>query len=374
MLWGRPRRFQLASAIARPGGCSLGALEEAAGARLQQRVVRPAQDRLCLSKSVNFARTHLLAHIVVLEQPIALHVQVMDVLQRARQVSLAFLQRVLQLLQVALKARLGRLLVREALGVRSPLVGGVLHQLLVVGLRVLLGRLRLGHLLVQVSDEQENHLDHPAVLPRLLGVDAEGLRRRRGGGLLVVLRDLHERHVLGDRIHRGALHLRWGNIHLGVVELVQAVEGHLQQLLGGGVVGHQLLVVGILLLPLLRRGGHLLVQRLDGGRELRDLLGGSGDALLGRRDARLGVGDVLLEGLLLVVRGVQFSAAVLLLAVVVLLLLLQGRNHLVDHGDDLLEADLLAAQRVLDEGHHGAARAGPGGRLLQDRAGAGPHR
>ena len=44
---------------------------------------------------------------------------------------------------------------------------------------------------------------------------------------------------------------------------------------------------------------------------------------------------------------VELGLAVLDLAVVICLLLLQGHNHLVDHADDILEADLLAVEGKL---------------------------
>ena len=60
--------------------------------------------------------------------------------------------------------------------------------------------------------------------------------------------------------------------HEGAVCLVQAVLGEGEDLLGGAVVGHEVLVLGVLLLAELGRLRDVLVQRHDAGLQRGDLL------------------------------------------------------------------------------------------------------
>mmetsp|Transcript_64521 Transcript_64521/g.166047 ORF Transcript_64521/g.166047 Transcript_64521/m.166047 type:complete len:251 (-) Transcript_64521:311-1063(-) len=250
---------------------------------------------------------------MVFEQPVALSVQRRNVRKGALQLLTGRGLRLRVRLQRSFHVRLGHALLGQKLRVGSALLGGAGHHARVVGLRVLLRRLSLGHLLVKVLDEEVDHRDHARVLPRLLGVRAEGLGRRRRRVLVLlphVLGDLREHRdagagdaagsrgrrqgaavVYGDAVLLRQLLLRGGLVQLRVVEFVEAVLGEHDELLGGAVAGHELRVLRMLLLPLLGRLRHGLVERDDARLQGRDLLRERLDALLGLGDHRLKVRD-----------------------------------------------------------------------------------
>mmetsp|Transcript_59395 Transcript_59395/g.193823 ORF Transcript_59395/g.193823 Transcript_59395/m.193823 type:complete len:220 (-) Transcript_59395:1429-2088(-) len=181
------------------------------------------------------------------------------------------------------------LLILKRLRIQRALLRRICHELLVVLLRVLLLGLTLGHLLVQVLHQQVDHADDAIALLALVRVGAEGLRGRgrRGLGAAAVQGNLHEgcrsrdgntsacdatrslsrrrrpTIVHSNAVLLGKLLLRSGLVELRVVEFVHPVLGDAQQLLGGAVRGHQLLVLGVLLLPELSALSNLLVQSLD---------------------------------------------------------------------------------------------------------------
>merc|ERR1719277_1849561 len=70
-------------------------------------------------------------------------------------------------------------------------------------------------------------------------------------------------HVAVDAIPAGQLGLCWGLVQLGIVELVESVNGKLQQLLRSGIGCNEILVFSIFGFPL--RGGcsNRAVQRID---------------------------------------------------------------------------------------------------------------
>merc|ERR1719503_247028 len=258
------------------------------------------------------------------------------------------------LLEGCLEIGLGALLVGEHLAVLGALGGGVGHEGLVVLLGVLLGELGLGHLLVQVLDQEIDHRDDAVALLALLLELLWCLGGRAGVGL-------------GEHGHSGACNATWsfswcqgaasseggtvligeltlwrGLVELWVVELVQAVLGELQELLCGGVACHEGGVVRSLLLALLGCLSDGLVQGTDAIAKGINLLLQSEDALLGICNGLLQVRDSALSCLLLVLSLVKLSLAVFLLAFIINLLLLQLSGEIIDELDDLLEAGLLA--------------------------------
>mmetsp|Transcript_142444 Transcript_142444/g.455311 ORF Transcript_142444/g.455311 Transcript_142444/m.455311 type:complete len:322 (-) Transcript_142444:899-1864(-) len=272
----------------------------------------------------------------------------------------------LALLKLCLHVGLRSLPVGQRLRVHGTLLGGVGHGLLIVALTGLLLGLGGGHLLLQILHEEVHHGHHTTALPALGLVGLRGRRRRRRGNPRV---DLHEGDrdasagdatgslggrrgaavVDEDAVLLGKLLLRSGLVELGVVKLVHAVLGEQDQLLSGTVACHEVLVFGVLGFALLGGLGHGLVQLGDALEQGRDLLRGCRDALLRLFEDGLEVRQLTLQGLFLVVRLVELNTAVLLLALVIYLLLLQGLDELVDHRDDLLEANLLAAQGEHDD-------------------------
>merc|ERR1719163_281946 len=100
----------------------------------------------------------------------------------------------------------------DGLGVSGTLGGGISHHLLVLLLCELLLGLSLGHLGVEVLDAAVDHGNDTSALLGLLGECLWGLRWRRGCVETLVHAHLHE--------HGRLL------VQLGVVELVEAVLGH----------------------------------------------------------------------------------------------------------------------------------------------------
>mmetsp|Transcript_142452 Transcript_142452/g.455355 ORF Transcript_142452/g.455355 Transcript_142452/m.455355 type:complete len:234 (-) Transcript_142452:1244-1945(-) len=212
----------------------------------------------------------------------------------------------LALLKLCLHVGLRSLPVGQRLRVHGTLLGGVGHGLLIVALTGLLLGLGGGHLLLQILHEEVHHGHHTTALPALGLVGLRGRRRRRRGNPRV---DLHEGDrdasagdatgslggrrgaavVDEDAVLLGKLLLRSGLVELGVVKLVHAVLGEQDQLLGRAVAGHEVLVLSVLRLALLRGLRDGLVQGSDAHQERRDLLRGGRDALLGLFDDRLEV-------------------------------------------------------------------------------------
>mmetsp|Transcript_39995 Transcript_39995/g.103513 ORF Transcript_39995/g.103513 Transcript_39995/m.103513 type:complete len:344 (+) Transcript_39995:248-1279(+) len=290
------------------------------------------------------------------------------------------LVRVTVSLQIGLQIGLGTDLLRQRLRVSRALRRGVGHHGLVVGLSLVLPSLRLGHLLLHVLDQQVDHGDDAVagLVLRLVGAPG-GRRGGRGrvGAQLVVHADLCERRDTGvgdatwglsrrrgatvvreDALLLSQLLLGSGLVKLGVVKLVEAVLREAQDLLGRAIGGHELLVLDVLSLALLRRLGHRLVELNDAGLEGGDLLCRGLDALFCAGDGSLRVRNLAFQSLLAVVCVVELHVAVLLLVVVIELLVLQHLDHIVAHLDDLVKRalahGLLAAQCQRDHVESGA--------------------
>merc|ERR1719310_950374 len=339
---------------------------------LEQAVVGPAQHRLCLLERVDLPSAGLFANLEVLQQEVARPVQARNVLTQSHQVrrrrSLVLLRRI----EVALKTGLLALLLGDRLAVSRTLLRALLHQLLVVLLRVrLVLRIRLDLHLKLVLELRDQRRRAACVLLR---ISARGRRRRRRGD--AVIRRCADRRksdnaracnarlrccgllritgVGATRLHVDALFLRQLTalgrlVHRRVVELVQAVLGDAKQLHSRVVLCRhrdELLVLG---LARLRSLCDRLVERNDAILQRLDLV-------LQRRDAALHVLDrsrqtlqLVLQIDLLELRSPELRLAPLLLRVVVLLLLAEQHHHVVDHLDHLVEAHLLALESKLDE-------------------------
>mmetsp|Transcript_133331 Transcript_133331/g.426484 ORF Transcript_133331/g.426484 Transcript_133331/m.426484 type:complete len:375 (-) Transcript_133331:102-1226(-) len=342
--------------LARTGGVS----------PLDQREVGAAEHGLRLAKRVDFVGTRLLAYLEVLEEPVALGMEGRHVLLEDHELLAGRGLLTLALLKLGLHVGLRSLPVGQRLRVHGALLGRVGHHGPIISLGDLLLGLGGGHLLRDVIHDEVQHGNHAAALLAFGFVRLCGRRRRRRGNLRV---DLHERdrdastgdatRSLGgrrgaavvdeDAVLLGELLLGSFLVELGIVELVHAVLGEQDQLLSGTVACHEVLVFGVLGFALLGGLGHGLVQLGDALEQGRDLLRGCRDALLRLFEDGLEVRQLTLQGLFLVVRLVELNTAVLLLALVIYLLLLQGLDELVDHRDDLLEANLLAAQGEHDD-------------------------
>mmetsp|Transcript_21501 Transcript_21501/g.50049 ORF Transcript_21501/g.50049 Transcript_21501/m.50049 type:complete len:287 (-) Transcript_21501:1217-2077(-) len=284
--------------------------------------------------------------------------QRLDVFQSGHQQARGVLLGRLVLFQGCIQVRLGTLFVGECLAVLHPFRCRVLHHLLVVSLRILLLCLCLGHLLVEVLDEQVDHGNHASSLLRLLRVCIPRLRWRSRSVLALPVRChlCKGDSCAGDATSRSRgdvaaeagvrsvpgreLNLGRSFVQLRVVELIQSVLGKAEQFLGGRVRGHELFVFSVLLFPVLCCLGDGLVQLSDPCLKCGNGLFQALNVLPQSGNCRLLVRDAALQGLLLVIGSVKLSSAVLLLVAIVHLLLLQHLHHFINHLNDLLEATL----------------------------------
>merc|ERR1719269_522914 len=342
------------------------------GLHLQQAVVSTGQHRLSLLQRINLSRAGILANLEVLQQEVARPVQARDVLTQGHQVRSRRGLILLRRSEVALKSGLLALLLGDRSAVGRTLRRALLHQLLVVLLRVrLVLRIRLDLHLKLVLELRDQRRRAARVLLR---VSARGRRRRRRGDAVIRRRaDRRQCHnaragnarlrscgllritgVGATRLHVDALLLRqlaalWRLVHRRVVELVQAVLCDAKQLHSRVVLRrhrHKLRVLGLARLRSLR---DRLVERNDAVLQSLDLILQRRDAALHIFDGRRQTLELVLEFNLLVLRRFELRLAPLLLGVVVLLLLAEQHDHVVDHLDHLLEAHLLALKSKLDE-------------------------
>merc|ERR1719359_2132732 len=321
---------------------------------------------------INLTGAGLLSDLEVLQQEVARPVQARNVLTQSHQVRCRRGLVLLRRIEVALKAGLLALLLRDSLAVRCTLLRALLHQLLVVLLRVrLVLRIRLDLHLKLVLELRDQRRRATGVLLR---VGARGCRRRRRGD--AVIRRRADRRKSGNtracnarlrscgllritgvsatRLHVDALFLGQLTalrrlVHRRVVELVQAVLRDAQQLHSRVVLRrhrHELLVLGLARLRSLR---DRLVERNDAVLQRLDLILQRRDAALHILDGRRQTLQLVLQVDLLVPRRVELRLAPPLLRVVVLLLLAEQHDHVVDHLDHLVEAHLLALKSKLDE-------------------------
>merc|ERR1719258_1014707 len=322
-----------------------------------------------------------LAHVVVLDDEVALRVQVEEQLLDVGQGRLLVHLLLLGGLDLRVEVGLRGLLRRDRLNVLRARLLGAAHEPLVILLRGLLLVLRGGDAVRELLGQ---HLhegnDAIALAVRLLvRIPRRGRRRRRGIRALVQLGvdlSLHRGdRSAGDHLRgRGCDHVRPARrgedllllgelllwrflVHVRAVELEEAILRLLDELDSGVVLGLEGDEVLVLLLALLGRLRDRLVKRLDLLLEGRDLLRERGAALRHLLDGRSARRDALLRVGLLRVGLLDLRGAEDLRVVVLLLLRLEDLHHPVDLLCDLGEVDLLRLELRLEEGQRrGVAR------------------
>mmetsp|Transcript_59362 Transcript_59362/g.127930 ORF Transcript_59362/g.127930 Transcript_59362/m.127930 type:complete len:476 (-) Transcript_59362:833-2260(-) len=334
-------------------------------ASLHQGEVSSRQDGLCLVQRLQLICAGLLTRIEVVHQEVARLVQILVVRMGLSAVFCIGFAIIMVLRQIALGLGQGRLILRHRLGIGRALLGAILHQLLIILLRVLLFQLVLIHLRLQIIDHAVNHAHDTTPLLLLVSANLRGRRRSVNSVLL----DLHESygHSGASKTGRsrcGADVTAVSGVHLlliaqhplgsllvllRLVELGQSVLGELQDLHGRLILGGAGHVVIVLVLPVLGRLRNCLVQVLDA------LLEGS-NLLLGVLDGGIQVAVCLIQPFLVVgqvlepvLSLVEFLGTVRLLGVIVHLLFLQSVLHGVDHLNDFVEIHLLAPQSNGDQ-------------------------
>merc|ERR1719221_1583220 len=123
-------------------------------------------------KSLHAECDCLLPNIEILEEPITLGMQRLDVCHGSHQFFIACGLFRLVLLQRSLCICFTGTLLGQSSGVQCSLRCRVFHQLLVVRLCILLVRGRLCHLLFQILAQQIEHCNHTCFLLRLGGIRA----------------------------------------------------------------------------------------------------------------------------------------------------------------------------------------------------------
>merc|ERR1719316_239598 len=334
--------------------------------------VRAAEDRLRVLEPLNLVLAGSLAEVVVLDEEVAVGVELRDGLLERLELRLLGGLLLLGGLDLGVELRLRDLLARDALDHRRT--GGLrlAHEALVVRLGGLLLVFGLRDPILQLLDEHVHERNDPVALAVLLlvGVPRRRRRRRGGGRALVQLGVVrlhrgngssgdHFRRRRGDHVRpagrcedllllRQLLHRRL-LVQVRAVELEQLVLRLLDELKSRAVLRLEGDELAVLILALLGRFGNRLVQRFHLLLQTCDLVGQS-RALLGHLfDGRRTRLDRLLNLRLLLARRLEFFVAVRLLGIVVFLLLSENLDHAVNHRQDLGEVHSLGLQPELDE-------------------------
>merc|ERR1719231_566036 len=147
--------------------------------RCSEGVVCAVQHVLCLAHGIDLASACLGAHVVVLEEPVALGVHLAEVLLGLHQLSVGVTESALVGHHLLVGLRQRSLGIAHGLAVIGTLGLGIAHELLVVALGVLLLELHHLILLLDVVDEGVDHGDHAGRLLALGLVRQVCLRRRR---------------------------------------------------------------------------------------------------------------------------------------------------------------------------------------------------
>merc|ERR1719463_667296 len=260
-----------------------------------------------------------LAHVVVLDDEVALRVEVEEQLLDVGQGRLLVHLLLLGGLDLRVEVGLRGLLRRDRLNVLRARLLGAAHEPLVILLRGLLLVLRGGDAVRELLDQHLHEGNDAIALPVLLlvRIPRRGRRRRRGIRALVQLGvdlSLHRGdrsagdHLRGrgcdhvrparrgeDLLLLGELLLRRFLVHVRAVELEEAILRLLDELDSGVVLGLEGDEVLVLLLALLGRLRDRLVKRLDLLLEGRDLLRERGAALRHLLDGRRARRDAILR-------------------------------------------------------------------------------
>merc|ERR1719201_2396581 len=147
--------------------------------------VRSRENALGVLQSLNLVHTRLLADLVVLDEEVAVGVELVE---RGLDVGeLGLLERLLLLggLELHVQLRLGGLLGRDAANLLLAVLLGLAHEALVVLLGGLLLVLGLGDVGLELLGEHLHEPDDAVALAVLLLVRAPRLRRRRRGGVIL---------------------------------------------------------------------------------------------------------------------------------------------------------------------------------------------
>merc|ERR1719472_148406 len=327
---------------------------------------RSRQHRLRVLQRLHLSGTSRLTEVVVLDEEVAVGVELGDVALDVRKLRLLGGLLLLRALNLRVQVRLRGLVGRDALHVLRTRLLRVRHEPLVVLLGRLLLVLGLRDAVLELLREHLHQRDHAVALAVLLLVRTPRVRRRRRGSVVL---QLHEHRLRRARDHHRRIrrdHVRCAGrreelllvrqllrrrllVQVRAVELEQAVLGLLDQLNRSAVLRLERQELAVLLLTLLRRLGDRLVERLDVLLESRNLL----RKRLARRrhllDRSLAARDRILRARLLRLALGQVLVTEVLLRVVVLLLLAQHRHHAVDLGQNLREVDRLRLQAELNQ-------------------------
>merc|ERR1719159_742341 len=330
------------------------------------REVRSRQHRLRVLQRLNLIRTSRLTEGVVLDEEVAVGVELGDVALDVRKLRLLGGLLLLRALNLRVQVRLRGLVGRDALHVLRTRLLRLRHEPLVVLLRSLLLVLGLRDAVLELLREHLHQRDHAVALAVLLLVRTPRVRRRRRGSVVLQLHEHrlrrardHHRRIRRDHV-RGAgrreelllvrqLLLRRLLVEVRAVELEQTVLRLLDQLHRSVVLRLERQELAVLLLTLLRRIGDRLVERLHFRLQGRNLLRKRPARRRHLLDRSLAARDRILRARLLRLALGQVLVTEVLLRVVILLLLAQHGHHAVDLGKNLREVDRLRLQAVLDE-------------------------
>merc|ERR1719240_1286639 len=334
--------------------------------------VGAGQHRLGVLQALNLVLPGSLAEVVVLDEEIAVSVELRKGLLDVRQLRLLGGLLLLRGLDLGVEVRLCDLLAGDALDHRRARFRGLSHQTLVVALSGLLIILSLHNTVLQLLQEHVHKGNNPVALAVLLlvRIPRRGGRRRRGSRVLVQLgvqlrkRGLrragnHFRRRRGDQIRAAGrcedllllrqLLLRRFLVLVRAVELEQLVLRLLDELEGRVVLRLESDELAVLLLALLSRLRDGLVQVLHLLLQLLDLVRKRGALIRHFIDGRLAGRDRFFRVLLLRLGLRQLLVAIGLRRVVVLLLLTEDLDHTVNHRQDLGEINGLRLHRKLDK-------------------------
>merc|ERR1719329_124860 len=330
---------------------------------LNQREICTRQNCLGLLERVNLTCAGFFAHIKILEQPIAVLVQITNEIhggQRLFHLVSAFSS---FFLQQSLCIGLGTLLFSGALGIHDTLLSRIFGELFVLLLCILLFDIHLLHFLVQVCNEHVHHCHDTTALPTLLGVCIpSGWGWRRSILVLIVGHNLNQRdssarnasrssswcqsatHVQRDALLLGEFAFWWGLVKRWVVKFLHSVLGKIDEVLGRRIGCHGGGVVFVFLLTRFHGFGNLFVEVLQACSEGSNLVSQSGNFLFALLHGLLQIGNGCLQHFQVILSFVKLHLAHFLFGVIIVLLFGKQSDHLIDHCNHFVEAELLATE------------------------------